>query len=172
MLYEDTLLDTEIYLETEHINANYKDYLLQKLKTQHEGTASEQFGIVKSIDEIKMLEQKRILDNSTYVIFHATILAHRYKPKKKDLLHIPITKITLYGIFISDHQIRILIPQAYLNEDYMIERQDAIFILKCCSSNKVFYEGDKIPVEIQDIKFEKNGFSCLALIKETFQEEL
>jgi DNA-directed RNA polymerase subunit E'/Rpb7 len=165
MQYESTVLDTEIYLETEHINENYEAYLLEKLRDQYEGTANEQFGIINRIDGIKNLEQKRILDNSTFVIFQVTFMVHRYMPKVKDLLEIPITKITLYGIFISDHQIRILIPQAYLTDNYTIERNDATFALHCHSSKKIFHEGSVLPVEIQDIKFEKNGFSCLALIQ-------
>ena len=36
MQYESTVLDTEIYLETEHINENYEAYLLEKLRDQFE----------------------------------------------------------------------------------------------------------------------------------------
>ena len=166
MFYEDTVIETEVYLEPSRINGRYKAYLLDKIRQQYENTANEKFGIIQKVNSIKDLEQQCILDNSTFVTFLVKCAVLCYMPKKGDVLNIPITKITPYGIFISEHQIRILIPQAYLPEYYSIQREGTTFQLLNQQNDTTFCEGDQICVVIEKIKYEKNGFSCLALINE------
>jgi DNA-directed RNA polymerase subunit E'/Rpb7 len=166
MEYEKTIVETKVYLEPENVNDNYEAYLLSKLRQNLEKSANESIGIIKSIDAIENVKDSRIMENSTFIIFTVEVKIERYMPNVNDVLNIFITKLTSYGIFYAEEQIRILIPNTYMPEHYVLEKDNNSFVLKNTKNEMIYTDGDLLSIKINEIKFEKNGFSCLAHIVE------
>lgn len=166
MEYEKTIVETKVYLEPENVNDNYQDYLLSKLRHSYEQSANESIGIIKTVDEIDRVKESHIMENSTFIVFTLDVKIDRYMPKIDDFLNISITKLTSYGIFYAEKQIRILIPNTYLPDYYALEKENSTFVLKNLKDGKCYRNNDLLLIKINEIKFEKNGFSCLACIVE------
>ena len=72
-----------------------------------------------------------------------------YYPKKDDIIVIPIYKILNYGIYIQKDSFRVLIPNS--SKDNAIDYKN-------------FKVGQHIKIQLTEIRFEKQGFHCLANI--------
>jgi len=161
MILERTLINSEIYLLPDEICQNYKDILLEKVKKKFEGHAFDNHGIIYKVHKINNILKNSISEVGTFILFLLEIEIERYLPQHDNELELKIKKICSYGIFFLEDKIRILIPSSCVNS-YSLEREENYFYLK--KDEKIIKENDTITLKLTEIRFEKDGFSCLGTL--------
>jgi DNA-directed RNA polymerase subunit E'/Rpb7 len=138
-----------IILKCDEQSKNYKSLLKQKLKDEYEKKAFEKYGIIDEIIDIESIHHEELMRTSPCVYFIINTKVSIYYPKKDDIITIPIYKILNYGIYIQKDSFRVLIPNS--------SKENAI-------DYKNFQVGQNITIQLTEIRFEKQGFHCLANI--------
>jgi len=87
-----------------------------------------------------------------------------YLPKIGDRLDILVEFVFNHGIFGAFEKIKVLVPiQSCQNWEFLQEFTELILFEKDNPHNKI-RKGDIITIEIQNIRFEKENYSCLGKI--------
>ena len=161
MKLEKTLINCELYLFPDEINKDYEITLLKKVKEKYEKYAFEEFGIIYKVNKINKILKNSISEVGTFILFLLEVEIERYLPQQNNELELEINKICCYGIFFLENRLRILIPKLSLNK-YELEKKENDYILKL--ENKEIHENDTINLKLTEIRFEKEGFSCLGTL--------
>tara|TARA_Y100000389_G_scaffold109146_1_gene106225 strand:- start:392 stop:850 length:459 start_codon:yes stop_codon:yes gene_type:complete len=144
-------------LKPEYLNKGYKEHILNILKEEYIFTSKEQGYII----DIYNIED----------IIH-NYIDHNFDVRVKTLCDVDIIKLVKdiiledceiimihnNGIFVKKYTIKILIP----NTDNVFDYNNNT----CHYKDKLFECGDKISVQIQDIRFEKNEYTCIGTFKD------
>tara|TARA_X000000950_G_C13751714_1_gene592936 strand:- start:528 stop:1034 length:507 start_codon:yes stop_codon:yes gene_type:complete len=167
MLYDVENIDIDIFIEPKHIDIEYKETLFKKIVKKYEGKAVDNIGIIKKVNKINKIYKHKIVDNSIYIYFFLNIEIIRYLPKIGNICKLKINKIFPYGLFFIQEHIRILVPANSINkEKYKIENDNEeqnMYLIN--NEKKIIYTiGSEIEIELFEIRFEKEGFNCLAKI--------
>lgn len=168
MIYDIENIDIDIIIEPKDINTEYKKTLLKKIVKKYEGKAIDNIGIIKKVNKINEIYGHKIVDNSIFIHFFLNIEIERCLPKIGNQSKLKINKIFPYGIFFIQEHIRILVPANYINkEKFSIEtdtdENNTFFLMN--KKEKLIYTIDSdIEIELFEIRFEKEGFNCLAKI--------
>ncbi len=161
MIFEDNEFSFKIVLTPNDLNGNYKKLLVEKLKNEYEGKAVENYGLIKSVKRIIRIEDEKIMDPIPNVFFLVRACVSSYIPRQNDIITMIIEKIIPYGIFLQMDFFRVLIPLSNLDENVRIDVQNSAVVVK----NKEHYkERNEISIQLQEIRFEKNGYNCLAKV--------
>lgn len=161
MELEKTLINCELYLFPDEINKDYEITLLKKVKEKYEQYAFEEFGIIYKVNKINKILKNSISEVGTFILFLLEIEIERYLPRQNDELELKINKICCYGIFFLENRMRILIPKSCINK-YELEKKENDYILKL--ENQEILQNDTINLKLTEIRFEKEGFSCLGTL--------
>lgn len=144
-------------LEPQYINKNYKNHILENLKKKYIYTSLEQ-GYIVSINKIIEVFYNEI-DNNNNLFIKTLCDTEIIKLMRGIILEdCEITMIHNNGIFVKKYTIKILIP----NNENLFEYGNN----SCKYKNNVLNCGDKIDVMIQDIRFEKNEYTCIGIFKD------
>lgn len=150
----------EVILSPSDLQYNVNNILMKKIKSKMLDNAFEQYGIVKKIDNIDRIFHQQITENSMAILTVVDVTLYSYLPKVGDVISYPIKKIFNYGIYFVDAELRILIPLSTLPENFHLQKQDQDYYLS--NESKTIRSNDVVELEIVDVRFEKNGFSCIA----------
>ena len=168
MIYDLENIDIDIVIEPKDINIEYKNTLLKKIVKKYEGKAIDNIGIIKKVNKINKIYGHKIVDNSIFIYFFLNIQIERCLPKVGNKSKLKINKIFPYGLFFIQEHIRILVPTNYINKKkFSIEtdtdENNTHFLMD--KEKKLIYTVDSdIEIELFEIRFEKEGFNCLAKI--------
>ena len=149
MKFTISTIKLRIILTCDEQNKNYKHLLKQKLKDEYEKKAFEKYGIIDEIIDIESIHHEELMQTTPCVYFIINTKVSIYYPRKDDIIIIPIYKILNYGIYIQKDSFRVLIPNS--------TKENAI-------DYKNYKVGQDIKIKLTDIRFEKQGFHCLANI--------
>ena len=152
----------DIVLSPSDLIYDIEDIVFQKVISKMKSFAFEEHGIITDIKEIKSIEHQRITEISTAIFTVALILVDCYKPRVHDIIQCKIRKIFNYGLFFSENELRILIPISTIQSDWTLEKVKDDYILRNTKTNATLSSNSEVPIQIQDVRFEKNGFSCIA----------
>ena len=161
MIFKEHIFHFKIILTPEELTKDFKSILLQKVKEEYEGKAIENYGLIKSVEKIIKIEEERILDPVPNVLFHIKVGVISYIPIKDDIIDMKIEKIIPYGIFLQMESFRVLIPISNLDQNVRIDVGKSAIIIK----EKEEYKKDmNLQIQLQEIRYEKNGYNCLAKV--------
>ena len=152
----------DVVLSPSDLKYDIKDIVFEKVVSKMKSSAFEEHGIITDIKKIKSIEHQRITETSTAIYTVASIIVDCYRPRVSDIIKCKIRKIFNYGLFFSDKQLRVLIPISTINSDWTLEKMKDDYILTSKTTNSQLLTDSEVPIQIQDVRFEKNGFSCIA----------
>lgn len=149
MKFITSTIKLRIILKCEEQSKNYKCLLKQKLKEEYEKKAFEKYGIIDEIIDIESIHHEELMRTTPCVYFIINTKVSIYYPKKDDIIIVPIYKILTYGIYIQKDSFRVLIPNSSKENSF---------------DYKNLKVGQDIKIQLTEIRFEKQGFHCLANI--------
>ena len=152
----------DIVLSPSDLKYDIKDVVLNRVVSKMKALAFEDHGIITDIKSIKNIEYQRVTETSTAIFTVALIVVNCYKPKVQDTLKCNIRKIFNYGLFFSDRELRVLVPISSLNSEWDLIKTNDDYILENKVTNEKLTNNSEVEIKIQDVRFEKNGFSCIA----------
>lgn len=150
-------------LTPEFFDANYKTHLLRAIRERYENKSFKEFGYILEILGIHKIINEEIMSMVPNVFFMVEVDARLYRPQVGDHLDVKIDKIFHHGIFIMEDKVRILIPIA-LCAKHEVQKDFSSFFLLNTETQKTFRKDDSLTVELVEVRFEKDGFSCIASI--------
>lgn len=150
-------------LAPEFFDANYKTHLLRSIRERYENKSFKEFGYILEILGIHQILNEEIMSMVPNVFFMVEVDARLYRPQVGDHLEVRVEKIFHHGVFIMEDKVRILIPIA-LCALYEVQKDFSSFYLLHTKTQKTFRKGDALTVELVEVRFEKDGFSCIASI--------
>jgi len=152
-------------LAPEHFDAQYKTHLLRSIKERYENKSFKEFGYILEIQGIRAILNEEIMSMVPNVFFMVRVDALLYRPKVGDHIEVKIDKIFHHGVFIMEDKVRILIPIA-LCPRHEVQKDFSSFYILDTQTQKTFRKDDTLTVELVEVRFEKDGFSCIASIFE------
>ena len=144
-------------LEPKFLDKNYKEHLIEILKKKYTYVSVKQ-GYIVSVNKILDIIYNEI--DTNYNLKIKTLCDTNIIKLDKGIIlrDCKITMIHNNGIFVNKYTIKILIP----NNDNLFEYENN----SCRYKDKVLKCGDSIEVKIQDIRFEKNEYTCIGIFKD------
>lgn len=164
MELQNQIISVNVLLEPSHLK-NVKATLMDKVSSTLKNKPFEEYGIITDIKEIVSVKNQEISEISTHINMIVDVSVEYYKPAIGNILKFPIKKIFNYGLFFSEHEMRILIPISTIPDKWKLEKEDENYILVCQKNENEIEKlriNNVVSIEITDIRFEKNGFSCIA----------
>lgn len=144
-------------LKPEYLNKGYMKHILDILKKEYTFTSRKQGYIVNIKNIIDIIHNK--IDHNHNICIKTLCDVDVIKLLKDIILkECEIIMIHNNGIFVKKYTIKILIPNI---DNVFVYNQNS-----CHYKDKVLKCGDKINVKIQDIRFEKNEYTCIGTFKD------
>lgn len=140
-------------LEPIHLNSSCKKTIFNLLKEKYEGNS------VNAGYIIKVLSIKEFIHNTISngnVNIKMLCDCDVFKPIVDNVISCKVDMIHLNGIFVSIHNIKILIP----NKNNMFDIRDNV----CMYKDKSINIGDYIDIIIKHIRFDNNSYTCIGEI--------
>ena len=161
MIFRDRDFSFKIVLCPHELNGNYKSILLEKLRNEYEEKAMENYGLIQKVKKITEIQEEKIMDPIPNVFFCVRACICSYIPVPNDIITMTIEKIIPYGIFLQMDFFRVLIPLSNLDENVRIDVKNSALVVK---NEKQYKQDMDIQIQLQEIRFEKNGYNCLAKV--------
>lgn len=150
----------EVSLAPEHLDANYRENIRTALVERYEGKCIAELGYI-----IKIVHAGKILSDTigsmtpnALLSIHVVLMA--FLPQPGMQLTVTIDIIFSHGIFAYRDKIRILIPVASLKE-WNIHKDFTAHKLIHKTTGAMLRKGDTITIGLQEVRFEKDGYSCI-----------
>lgn len=163
------IIPVELTLLPHEIKKNFQAVLRKKIDDLIINKAFDNYGIITEIQEVKNIKYQEINEISTAIHVIVEILVQSYRPNIGDKIESPIKKIFNYGLFFSEKELRILVPLSKISSNWTLDKYEEDYVLK--KESCLLQKNDKILLEIVDVRFEKNGFSCIAKFANDNKEE-
>lgn len=153
-------LPLEISLTPDKLNKNYRDNIIKSLVERYEGQCIPKLGYI-----IKILKTGNIISDvigsmtpNAIIVVQVVVLI--FLPIESMRLTVNIDIIFNHGIFAHRDKIRILIPITSLN-DWVIHNDFTQHKLIHKNTGQILRKGDTITIELKEVRFEKDGYSCI-----------
>lgn len=146
-------------LAPQYADAQYKDHLFSFIQKKYEKKTLREYGFIYKIICIQKILHHEIMSIYPNIFFILEIRVLLYYPKIGDRLELPIHKVFEHGIYFIEDKIRIIAPTIFC-VPCKVEKDFTSYYIQC--GTKIFKRGDTISIELIEIRFEKDGFSCLA----------
>lgn len=144
-----------------YIDADYQEHLLQCMRDKYERKSIKEHGHVFKILCIEDILKEEIMSIVPNVFFKMRVSVLLYNPQIGDVLDMAIDKIFHHGIFLIEDTIRVMIPTG-LCRDYTIQKDfSSYYLAPKTEGMKNLRRGDPLRIRLLEIRFEKDGFSCI-----------
>lgn len=155
---EKQFLSTDLVIHPEYFSSELlHSNILEQLKNI-EVTCSFQYGYIDQIYRIIDITGTKLLDNGLCKI-NIFFEANCFKPEIGKEIDTTVQMIFQHGIFSSFYILRFLIPSSQLSEYNFISD---ISVYEHKITKKQIKIGDTIRIQILNLKFEKDHFSCIS----------
>jgi DNA-directed RNA polymerase subunit E'/Rpb7 len=146
----------EVSISPRNLDCNLNQHILEKARKIYVGTSNKQDGCIINIHKINT-----IIDNyvDTNTIFTVDMTIDIIKPQIGDILTSTIAMIFDSGIFLTISDIKIMIPSSNLLGGIFNRNNNTYKVGKY-----VYKIGDEIKVKIEQIRYLRHQFSCIASI--------
>jgi len=149
------------------MNHQYKKLLFEKIEKDLYQYSSDEHGIVLKVIQIDNIVNSMIMDMIPNAVFIANVLVKTYIPRRGHILLTRIDKVVCHGLYSNPyHRLKIFVPIIY-NPEYRYVKNFASSFLESVNplvSPKTIHKNDHIELLIKEIRFEKDGYNCLAKI--------
>lgn len=151
----------KIFIESKYIDkAVLKGHLTETVCKMMTGKCDQEFGYIISVEsELKIIDNIISSANSG-IIFTVEFDILTVKPEEGMVFEGVISKIFLCGIFVTVEKMDILVPETKM-KGYKYNASKSIFK----KDSSVLNCGDTVSVIIEDVRYQKHKFDCIASLK-------
>jgi len=139
------------------LGKQYKEHLLREAKRKMEKTSDKQMGVLLRVEKIHRILKENIGTMIPEVLCRVSFDVLAYRPCVGDHIQMTIQKIFHHGVFFQDI-LRVLIPSSDCSP-FVIQKDFSSFFLQ--HKTTILRKGDPATILIRQIRFEKDGFSCI-----------
>lgn len=151
----------EISLLPNKMDKNYYEHIMEVIREKYQQKCIVNYGYIISINKIHRI----LSDDIGTIIPSAQILVEIcckvFLPKINMKFNACIDIIFTHGIFIHRDKIRILIPMINIENKWKIKKDFSSCFLVHKETNNTLKKGDIINICLVDVRFEKDGYSCI-----------
>lgn len=163
-LFKNQIINIRLYLEPKQLNKNYQETLYDLVCDKIEKKCKKNYGYINKVISIKECVYEEIMKMIPNVYFLMQVNIETYMPSIGDKIKINIEFIFNHGIFGSFEKIKVLIPIQNCS-NYSLKQEFSQLILANNKNQKnIIKKDDIIEIEITNVRFEKENFSCLGKI--------
>lgn len=162
-IFEIKCIEKSLILTPEHLNQNIHNLIFNILKNQCENTCIKNIGFIKKVIKIKEIVHDEIMKMTPNLNIRILLEIESYLPKIGDKIKIKVDLIFSHGIFANFNSLKVLIPIHHCG-NYSLIQDFAESYLKNKGTNQTIKKNDIIEIEITNIRFEKENYSCLGKI--------
>jgi DNA-directed RNA polymerase subunit E'/Rpb7 len=163
MKFVKSTIQLYVILNCDELGSDYLCLLKKKLKDEYEKKAFEKYGIIDEIIEIDSIHYEELMKIQPCIYFILNTIVSIYYPEKNDIITVSVHKILNYGIYIQKDSFRVLIPNVPSSYKIIKEKNDLVYV----NDKNVIKANSEITIQLTEIRFEKQGFHCLANLIET-----
>jgi DNA-directed RNA polymerase subunit E'/Rpb7 len=162
-LFEIKHIERTLILHPDQLNYNYKDIIYDLIQKDCVNSCIKEIGYVKQIIKIQKIVYDEIMKMTPNIFIKVLIEIECYLPKIGDHLQIRVELVFNHGIFANFNKIKVLVPIYNCQEYELIQDFTETYLQKKNSLSKI-KKNDIIYIEITNLRFEKENFSCLGKI--------
>jgi len=163
-LFETKIVETHVCLEPKELDSNFEEILYQKVKKKLEDTCLKDYGYIYKVISIHKYMFEEIMKMIPNIFFLIEVKINSYLPKIGDKIKINVEFIFNHGIYGGFEKIKVLVPIQTLHDWKLNQEFSHLMLIHKDNIKNTIKKGDIIHVEITNIRFEKQNFSCLAKI--------
>lgn len=150
----------EVSLAPQSLDCNYRENIRTALIERYEGNCIAGLGYI-----IKIINAGRIISDTIGSMTPNALLAvdvdlMSFLPQEGMCMKVNIDIIFTHGIFAYRDKIRILIPISSLKE-WTLHKDFTAHKLINKTTGIILRKGNTISIELQEVRFEKDGYSCI-----------
>lgn len=159
-----SIIREKVSILDSNLNSNYKEYILQKMKSTYEKTCTNANGFIISINKIITIHDNRISSGDSVTVFDVSFEAECIKPKEGDIVEGEVCLVEPYCILVNIHKnLKVIISSKEMG-DYEYDKSlagDEAFVYK----KKRIGLDSLISLELITIKYEKKKYTCIGSLK-------
>lgn len=150
----------EVSLAPEFLDRHYEDNIFKALVDKYEGKCLSELGyILKVLKTGKMISDEiGSIMPSVLVVMEVQLMV--FLPTRGMRLTVSIDIIFNHGIFANRDKVRILVPMTFL-KDWNVHKDFTSHKLIHEKEGTILKQGAKITIELQEVRYEKDGYSCI-----------
>jgi DNA-directed RNA polymerase subunit E'/Rpb7 len=162
-IYKIINFEKSLIMSPDYLNDQYDNYILEYIKKECENMCLKDIGYIKKIIKIKEIIHDEIMKMTPNINVKVNVEAEVYYPTINDILNIKVELIFNHGIFANFNKLKVLIP-IYNCEQYELIQDFSETYLKHKETQKKIKKNDIIEIQLTNIRFEKDNYSCLGKI--------
>lgn len=131
------------------------------MREKYERKSLKEHGHVFKILGIEEILKEEIMSIVPNVFFKLRVAVLLYNPQIGDVLDMTIDKVFHHGIFMIEDTIRVMVPTSFCREFTVQKDFTSFYLAPKTEGKKNLRRGDPLRVRLLEIRFEKDGFSCI-----------
>ena len=163
--FKDCKVPVSVTLPPHCIDRHLRHHLYEVIQQRYEHQCYASMGYIVHVNGIDTIVSMEIGSINPHVYVSAYVSMRTFVPTVSMILTVPIEMIFIHGVYLIWEKIRILIPVQHVHP-YRIQRDFSGYILMLppseCPSSPPLRKGDTMKIHLLDIRFEKDGYSCIA----------
>ena len=165
----DEIIQLPISLPPDKMDKDFKMHMLHSIRSKYESTCIQKYGYVLKVIEISRICSSSIASLVPNATFGVKVRMLTFFPKIGMHFKITIDLIVSHGIFIQRNKIRIIVPLVSM-EGWTLQKDFSGQHL--VSGTSRLRKGDIVDIILTEIRFEKDGFSCIGNIKSPCHDDI
>lgn len=158
-----TIIERRLCIDARHLNSNFRNSLIDKIREETHTECSEAHGHIISILRIAKIVDNYVSNVNCDVIFTVQFEAETLKPMVGDKLAGSVCMVFDGGVFLDiKNRQKILISRDGLGKDFEYNQLQRVFE----SKQRTIDVGDILTVEIAGSKYKTNTFCCFGRLVE------
>jgi DNA-directed RNA polymerase subunit E'/Rpb7 len=147
-------------LKPEYLDSHYKEHLFRFIQKQYEKKCFQDHGYIYKVIGLSKILKEEIMSivPNNYFILEVSVCF--FYPKIGQQFSIKIDRIFAHGIFFWEDMIRILVPLSMCSS-CVIDKDFSSYYVQHTTTQQIFRKNDTVKIELVDVRFEKDGFSCI-----------
>jgi len=161
--FKKTYIEKSIILLPQQLDKNYEQTLFEMIQKECENICIKDIGYIRKLVKINKIVHNDIMKMTPNVNLKLLLEVESYLPQVGDQLQIKVEFIFTHGIFANFNTLKLLIPIHNCTPYELCQEKNDFYLIHSKTKQKIQKE-DIISIEITNIRFEKNNYSCLGKI--------
>lgn len=159
-MIQKKIIRLSVIVSPDIMGKDWKTKMNEALGKQFEGKCTKEYGYLIKINEISRLLEQVIMRTGGGIRCLVDVWAETLKPEVGDEIEATIDLITPHGVFCRFRELRMLLPLKNCGS-FSIRQDFSSSSLVDQETKKTIKKHDVIRVQVQDVRFENDRYTCL-----------
>lgn len=157
-------MQKEIAIQSKYLTKNIKAAITEQIREKMEKKCSQRYGYILKIINVENIINNYISRAYSNIVVKVNITLETLKPEIGGVFQGKVIMLDKEGIFILVKDVfKIMIPSSTIKEQYFFETDK--FLIEKGNKKYTIKYGDILEAEIKNLKYEKNRYSCIGVLK-------